>query len=168
MVCVVGGRAGGRVGRAVGAGGHVGADLRELRCDELQRESVQSFSSSSLDKHRYTHTDICRAHSFIFEVELSNQPAVISGVHDLSSDEQLHFGVCAVGFDASEDAAADRADGVVGVGPDVQVVHLPALIGKPHHQSDVLPPERPGDQTDNTRRPFTPSFGFLLHVFKSA
>ncbi len=46
VVLVIPGRAGGRVGRAVGAGGHVGADLRELRCDELRKES--EFSSSSL------------------------------------------------------------------------------------------------------------------------
>ncbi len=44
---VIPGRAGGRVGRAVGAGGHVGADRRELRCDELRKES--EFSSTSLD-----------------------------------------------------------------------------------------------------------------------
>ncbi len=93
-------------------------------------------------------TVICKAHSLIFEVELSNQPAVVSGVHGLSSNQQLHFGVCAVGFDSREDAAADRADGVVGVGPDVQIVHLTALIGKPHHQSDVLAPERPERITD--------------------
>lgn len=88
---------------------------------------------------------VFKAHSFIFEVQLSNQPPVVSRVHNLSSNEQLHFGVCAVGFDAIEDAAPDGADGVIGVGPDVQVVHLTALIGKPDHQRDVLPTEGPGD-----------------------
>ncbi len=83
-----------------------------------------------------------KAHSLIFEVELSNQPAVVSGVHGLSSNHSSTL-VCVLLALMRRSAAADRADGVVGVGPDVQIVHLTALIGKPHHQSDVLPPERP-------------------------
>lgn len=43
MVAVVTGRAGGRVGRAVWAGGHVGAHLGQLGRDQLQKKTKKTL-----------------------------------------------------------------------------------------------------------------------------
>lgn len=71
-----------------------------------------------------------KPHRFVLQIELTNQLPVIGRVHHLAPDEELDLGVRGVGLDPVEDSPADRADGVVGVRPDVEVVHLPPLVGE--------------------------------------
>lgn len=79
---------------------------------------------------------------FVFEIELPNQFPVISRINDVPADEELDLGVCAVCLYPIENAASHRTNGVVRVGPDVQVIHLPTLVWKPHNEGDVLPTKR--------------------------
>ena len=89
------------------------------------------------------------ADRLILQVELSNELAVVGRVHGLPADEELYLGVRGVGLYPVEDAPPHRADGVVGVGPDVQVVHLATLVRETHDQRDVLPSESPGGRENH-------------------
>lgn len=104
---------------------------------------TQKLNWTNVSIHLHAWFRGCRTHRLILQVELSNQLAVVGGVHHLPADEQLDLGVRGVGLYPVEDAAPHRANCVVGVGPDVQVVHLPALVGETHDQRDVLPSEGP-------------------------
>lgn len=81
------------------------------------------------------------SHRFVLQIQLPNQLPVVSRIHHLAANEQLDLSVCGVGFDPGQDAAPHRPDRVVGVRPDVQVVHLTALVGETHDQRDVFPTE---------------------------
>lgn len=76
---------------------------------------------------------------FVFEIELPNQFPVISRINDVTTDEELDLGVCAVSLYSIENAASHGTNGVVGVGPDVQIIHLSTLVWKSHNKGDVLP-----------------------------
>lgn len=76
---------------------------------------------------------------FVFEIELPNQFPVISRINNVPANEELDLCVRAVSLYSIENAASHRTDGVVGVGPDVQIIHLPTLVWKPHNEGYVLP-----------------------------
>lgn len=83
------------------------------------------------------------AHRFILQIQLSNQLPVVSWIHDLPSNKELYLGMSSVSFDSVEDSTSDWANCVIGVWPDIQIIHLTPLVGEADNQCDVLPTERP-------------------------
>lgn len=92
------------------------------------------------------------AHRFVLQIELANQLPVVGRIHHLAPDEKLDLCVRSVGLDPVEDSTADRANCVIGVRPDVQVVHLPPLVGEADDQRDVLPAEGPAVAKGNKKK----------------
>lgn len=76
---------------------------------------------------------------FVFEIKLSNQFPVISWINDVPANKKLELGVCAVSLYSIENAAPHRTNGVICVGPNVHIIHLPTLVWKSHNESNVLP-----------------------------
>ena len=83
------------------------------------------------------------ANRLILQIELSDEFPVISRVDHFPANEELYLCVRGVGLYPIEDGTPHRANGVVCVGPDIQVVHLATLVWETHNQRDVLPSESP-------------------------
>lgn len=55
--------------------------------------------------------------------------------------------MCSISFDPVEDASADRADCIVGVWPDIQIIDLAPLVGETDDQCDMFPTESSAEKS---------------------
>lgn len=70
------------------------------------------------------------SHRFVLQIELSNQLPVVSWINYLPTNEELNLGMCSISFDPVEDATPNRADCIISVWPDIQVIYLTPLVGE--------------------------------------